>query len=223
MTRQEEYEKWLATYEWLPGTGRKYSAAVRSNYPRQLLYQISEEFEIPNVTSIFDILDIEVLKGMEKEYISGDLNKRQKDYRSAFRSYIEFCQHNEKTFDETPNAEDISDFLSKTEGKKKVVISVKSERDPSLRKAAIKHHGYTCKVCKINFKEKYGVWGESYIEVHHIRPLSSVTSGQVLTNPKTDLTVVCSNCHRMIHRKKGITLTVEELKKKIAEQTNTSR
>ncbi|GHT42114.1 hypothetical protein FACS189437_09810 [Bacteroidia bacterium] len=29
------------------------------------------------------------------------------------------------------------------------------------------------------------------------------------------LIVVCANCHRMIHRKKGITLTLEELKQKI--------
>ena len=31
-------------------------------------------------------------------------------------------------------------------------------------------------------------------------------------NPKTDMTVLCPNCHSMIHRKKSKTLTIEELK-----------
>lgn len=65
----------------------------------------------------------------------------------------------------------------------------------------------------IDFGLTYGNWGKNYIEVHHVVPLGD---GQKrLTNPKTDLTVVCSNCHRMIHRKKNITLTIDELKLKI--------
>lgn len=37
-----------------------------------------------------------------------------------------------------------------------------------------------------------------------------------MINPETDLVCVCSNCHRMIHRRKNSILTVEELKKNIA-------
>ncbi len=223
--RQQDFEKWLATFEWQPG--RVYSAAVRSNYPRQLLYQISDEFKIPNVTSLFEVLDIETLNKIEKKYLFTNFVtdnrdqayykkvKLRQDYISAFHSYLKFCKHNEDLFNENPNEESISDFVSKTEGKKKVVISVQAERDQSLRKAALRYHKYTCKVCEFNFFDKYGKWGENFIEVHHIRPLSSITSGQVLTNFKTDLTVVCSNCHKMIHKKKGITLTIEELKAKL--------
>jgi hypothetical protein len=116
---------------------------------------------------------------------------------------------------EAYNGEVLDDVKSKTEGGKSVVISIKSERDQSLRKEAIKYHGLTCKVCSFNFKEAYGKWGEYFIEVHHIKPLSELTTKETLTNPKTDLTVVCANCHRMIHTKKGITLTLEELKKKL--------
>ena len=159
-----------------------------------------------------DALQTHILK--HPRYKRGRVGRRQ-DYKSAFHSYIEFCEYNEKLFNETPEAQNISDFVSKTEGRKKVVISIQSERDLSLRKAALKYHGYTCKVCKFNFKETYGKWGEDFIEVHHVKPLGSITTLQTSTNPKTDLVVVCSNCHKMIHRKKGVTLSVEELKQKL--------
>jgi 5-methylcytosine-specific restriction enzyme A len=55
--------------------------------------------------------------------------------------------------------------------------------------------------------------GKGYIEVHHMIPISE--KGKRSTDPKTDLTVVCANCHRMIHRKKKITLTLSELKSKM--------
>jgi len=35
------------------------------------------------------------------------------------------------------------------------------------------------------------------------------------TNPERDLAVVCANCHAMIHRRKGVTLTLNELKDKM--------
>jgi hypothetical protein len=53
---------------------------------------------------------------------------------------------------QSPNEDFITDNESKTEGGKRVVISIKSERDASLRKAAIKIHGYDCMVCNFNFK-----------------------------------------------------------------------
>lgn len=116
---------------------------------------------------------------------------------------------------ESPNEDFITDTESKTEGGEKVVISIKKERDSSLRKAAIKIHGYNCMVCNFNFKEQYGEWGEGFIEVHHVRKLAAIKTKTVETNPKTDLAVVCANCHRMIHKKTGITLTIEELKRRM--------
>lgn len=116
-------------------------------------------------------------------------------------------------FEMEPEMEEFNDIISKTEGGDKVVISIKSERNPKLREDAIKLHGLTCKVCEFNFKDIYGEWGENFIEVHHLIPLKS--QGHRETNPQTDLTVLCSNCHRMIHRKKDVTLTIDELKQKI--------
>ena len=85
------------------------------------------------------------------------------------------------------------------------------ERDKNLRAAAVEHHGVTCKVCSFNFEQEYGERGKDYIEVHHLRPVSTLGK-QTKVDPKTDMTVLCSNCHRMIHRRKDHVLTPEELK-----------
>jgi len=86
------------------------------------------------------------------------------------------------------------------------------ERDPKLRSEAIKIHGIQCLVCGFDFKKHYGVHGENYIEVHHLKPLSKLVE-KTLINPITDMTVVCANCHRMMHRKRETLFTINDLKK----------
>lgn len=107
------------------------------------------------------------------------------------------------------------DYESRTEGGRKVYVSQKYERDARLKKAAIRIHGTSCQVCGFNFGLMYGEWGEGFIEVHHLHPLGDNETAERITDPVKDLIVVCANCHRMIHRKKDITLTLEELKQKI--------
>ncbi|MFZ4800164.1 MAG: HNH endonuclease, partial [Bacteroidia bacterium] len=69
--------------------------------------------------------------------------------------------------------------------------------------------------CDFDFNKTYGKWANDYIEVHHMKPISNAKKNQIETNPISDLTVVCSNCHRMIHKKRDVVLTVAELKKKL--------
>ena len=45
---------------------------------------------------------------------------------------------------------------AKTEGGRKMVVSHRIEREPSLRNDAIKIHGYNCMVCGFNFESVYG-------------------------------------------------------------------
>jgi len=85
------------------------------------------------------------------------------------------------------------------------------ERNPKLRRAAIRIHGLTCQVCGFNFEQRYGERGRNYIEVHHVRPISTLTEAAEV-NPETDMAVVCANCHRMIHRMLRDVLTVEKLR-----------
>ena len=76
----------------------------------------------------------------------------------------------------------------------------------------MKHHGVKCKVCSFDFEEVYGERGKAYIEVHHLRPVSTL-DGKTKVDPKSDMTVLCSNCHRMVHRRKDHVLAPEELKR----------
>lgn len=99
----------------------------------------------------------------------------------------------------------------RTEGNLVNYYGRRYERDPVNRKRAIEIHGLSCVACGFNFEAVYGERGKDFIEVHHIKPLSAIKE-EIIIDPKEDLVPVCSNCHRMIHRKRDDVLTVEELK-----------
>jgi 5-methylcytosine-specific restriction protein A len=77
----------------------------------------------------------------------------------------------------------------------------RAERNRRLARAAKGHHGTRCKVCGLDFSERYGPRGSGYIEAHHLTPMSELVKrpDPGLVSPVTDFTVVCSNCHRMLH------------------------
>lgn len=108
------------------------------------------------------------------------------------------------------------DFRTEWEGRRAVVYTTRYERSPILRKRAIQIHGTTCMACNFNFYEFYGVRGKDYIEVHHLIPLSTLDE-EFEINPVTDMAVVCSNCHRMIHRERNNILSIAELKQIISQ------
>lgn len=83
-----------------------------------------------------------------------------------------------------------------TEGGVKKTFSTSYERDPRLRREALKIHGYSCLACGFNFEDHYGQVGKDFIEVHHMIPLAE---GERESDPN-NLIPLCSNCHRMIHR-----------------------
>jgi hypothetical protein len=100
------------------------------------------------------------------------------------------------------------------EGEKRSRYSNYYERDPKLRAQAISIHGTTCMVaaCGFDFQEVYGPRGHDFIEVHHIKPLNTLNpDARQRTDPQTDMVVVCSNCHRMIHRRRDTILSIEEV------------
>jgi 5-methylcytosine-specific restriction protein A len=103
------------------------------------------------------------------------------------------------------------------EGKLTYVLTNKHERNPKLRAASMQIHGTRCQVCGFSFSEMYGPLGNAFIEVHHLFPVSQYT-GEVSVNPATDMAVVCSNCHRMIHRNPEKPLSLEELRQIVEEQ-----
>lgn len=107
------------------------------------------------------------------------------------------------------------EYYTKTlEGQKLEIYSTKYERNSKLRQKAIEIHGTECQACGFSFEKVYGELGAEYIEVHHIKPISE---GPREVNPQTDLVCLCSNCHRMIHRKRNDVLSIEKLKDIIRE------
>jgi 5-methylcytosine-specific restriction enzyme A len=96
---------------------------------------------------------------------------------------------------------------------------LRRERDPKLRRRKLedtKRRGLpiACEVCTFDFGRAYGSYGLDYIECHHRTPLH--VTGKTQTR-LADLALLCSNCHRMIHRTKQW-LTVEELKELVERQ-----
>jgi 5-methylcytosine-specific restriction enzyme A len=69
-----------------------------------------------------------------------------------------------------------------------------------------------CEVCIFEFEEFYGNIGKDYIECHHKSPLSRIKVESVTT--LDDLALVCSNCHRMLHREIDL-LSIDELRTRI--------
>ncbi len=112
-----------------------------------------------------------------------------------------------------PSLNDDFESTSATEGKKKVRYSSYYERNPLLRQKALEIHGLNCAVCNFNFEKVYGELGKGFVHVHHNKPISEV--GETTIDPQTDMSVLCPNCHAMVHRKQGHTLSVSELKKLI--------
>ena len=74
-----------------------------------------------------------------------------------------------------------------------------------------------CEACGFDFEAKYGRHGNGYCEVHHLIPISQMDKGGVTT--LDDLAVVCSNCHRVIHRINPMP-NIERFKKLIARKAD---
>ena len=108
----------------------------------------------------------------------------------------------------------------RVEGKPKLVFTTIYERNPDIKADAVQIHGINCMVCGFNFLKMYGDIGRDYIEAHHIKPLSSLP-GETEIDVKKDIVVLCSNCHKMIHRRRSV-LKMEELKKLVDDQKKKS-
>jgi hypothetical protein len=115
---------------------------------------------------------------------------------------------------ETPQTLSLLDVdLTGKEGSRVLRNHLQIERDRSLvdaKKAAVLTitGRLACEVCMFDFSEQYGELGKGFCEVHHLQPLASGGARQTTLN---DLAVVCSNCHRMMHRGDQV-LSVEELR-----------
>ncbi|BEP96284.1 hypothetical protein GmRootA79_46680 [Acidovorax sp. A79] len=70
-----------------------------------------------------------------------------------------------------------------------------------------------CDACGFDFLDVYGERGRGFIEAHHTTPLA-LSEGPSSVRIK-DFSMVCSNCHRMLHRLNPL-MTASELKVHLA-------
>lgn len=150
-------------------------------------------------------LDEEVFREFEN-----DLEKL-KNLSNTIKSWV-----SEDYPDDVVDLDDDLDFEVE-EGRLLTKIHRYKERDRSIIKKK-KDYVYktsgslSCECCGFDFQSKFGELGDGFIECHHNQPVSELKPGQKTS--LLDLSLVCSNCHRMIHRRKPW-LTVNELKKLI--------
>ena len=112
-----------------------------------------------------------------------------------------------------PSLPDIDFAASVSEGGLRLVSHLRRERKRAVveaKKAAVLSSTgrLSCEVCGFDFSVTYGSVGEGFCEVHHLSPLSA--SDESVTTTLADLAVLCSNCHRIIHRSDPM-LSVAEL------------
>jgi hypothetical protein len=131
-----------------------------------------------------------------------DITKVQKLIWNSFRDC--FCQNisNDVFSAETESGRD-----GETEGDRKIRKHIQMEvltRNSKIvleKKADAFQKGngrILCECCDFDFVRTYGVIGIKFIECHHRIFLST---GKRKTRPE-HLALVCSNCHRMLHKRK---------------------
>src|ERR1035437_252923 len=101
------------------------------------------------------------------------------------------------------------------EGRKTLRFHLSGERSRSLRQRKVKQVRLAagkleCEVCSFDFETVFPDIGEGFCEVHHLRPIATLTEDSPPTDPD-ELAIVCSNCHRMLH-KRALPYGIEELR-----------
>ena len=98
---------------------------------------------------------------------------------------------------------DLEDEIEFDEGRILTRIHLDRERNATLvatkKRLVMTQTGrLECEACGFDFVKVYGDLGEGFAECHHTVPVATLNPG---TNTRlTDLCVLCSNCHRMMHR-----------------------
>ncbi|MBT0812970.1 hypothetical protein KIH41_16910 [Litoribacter ruber] len=130
---------------------------------------------------------------------------------------IEYKQEKSESFDE-----DFCDLLlsvilllfpynaqAEEEGTQDEILLSKYERSRVNRTLCLSFHGYDCKACGENLRERYGEAARKFIHVHHLNPMALV--GKAVPDPVREMVPLCPNCHAVAHRRNP-PYTLNELK-----------
>ena len=101
------------------------------------------------------------------------------------------------------NYDDNDEDFKSPEGRIKLRTHKIRERNPKIKEKAIElflkqNNSLYCEVCRFSFEDKYGKIGKGFIEAHHLKPISKYKENEITYIKNVKL--VCSNCHRIIHK-----------------------
>ncbi len=158
------------------------------------------------------------------QYLKENMDKLEylllNDFRwDDLKAGLEIVQ---KSSEEKRKIEVFDENIMIQEGIKKLQKTKIYERSLKLRKVAIEHFtkdgDILCEACKFSYKKFYGEIGKGYIEIHHIKPIFKYEDEELdktIEVALKNVVPVCSNCHRMIHRKWKEPLKFDYLVKQI--------
>lgn len=81
-------------------------------------------------------------------------------------------------------------------------IESDAKRVKRLRGRAYERGAYSCSICGFNYYDMYGEIGYGFMECHHLLPVAQYSDNMAVSDG--DFALVCSNCHRMLHRTKAV-------------------
>ncbi len=224
--REREFEYWIVENTNAKKSGKKYSAAIRKVSEDMFIYGVDEK----DLYQSNDIQNLEknINSILENQsFIKIDKEKHHVMYSKALKHYLNFMKskiNNLREFSDLEIDTDKNiDNNEYSEGHEKLITHKKYERNMKLvrdakNKFKNEHNGKLyCEICNFDFSKCYGQIGESFIEAHHKKPISHMKTSD--TTKIEDLAMVCSNCHRMLHRKQPW-LEISELRKIINNNQN---
>lgn len=122
-----------------------------------------------------------------------------KAFRNLFKTKIAI---EDLSSDAEPSVLSTPSFREETEGERKHILKEMDviRRNPQLRQKCLDKYGYQCQCCGMDFEETYGKeLGANFMEVHHLRMISTYETDGVPKDFMENLVPLCSNCHSMIH------------------------
>lgn len=178
--------------------GDKFTRTLNAPTFDYFLSQISNDYGVSQLKICLDGLAKHI------DYMESTRNYRMGKVRKIYEKYQISIPHNEAITDEE---------IEFVEGREKYRLHRYKERNGKLvllAKQKFKENDpeMKCQVCKFSFEGKYGQLGASFIEAHHVFPISQLKEETPIKIE--DLAMVCSNCHRMLHVKRPW-LNIDEL------------
>jgi predicted HNH restriction endonuclease len=207
-------KKFDLTIDYLFGTADEKVPKTGKQYIQFCQPYMEKTMKIIDSYPIEDIL----LKEWNKFYLENpDLKIPQKEQLSlvdkvwlaqdfhlyVMREILKISPSKKKIKKALPEIQQEENMLEVSEGGRRLIQHYKIERNNSIiRKKKLlaikKNPNLNCFVCNFSFFQKYGEPGSGFIEAHHLNPLSSSDSARITS--LDEIILVCSNCHRMLHR-----------------------